>query len=94
MFYHCMRSIQIRSFFFSIFSRIRTSYLSVFSPNAGKYGPEKTPDLGTSHAVYVFYFLIHHVLDGMVGMFEYLVVESLKLRFDSNIAVFYWYVIV
>ena len=60
----------------------------------GKYGPEKTPYLGTSHAVYVFYFLIHHVLDGMVGMFEYLVVESLKLHFDSNIAVFYWYVIV
>ena len=26
-------------------------YLSVFSPNAEKYGPEKTPYLGTFHAV-------------------------------------------
>ena len=28
-----------------------TKYLSVFSPNAEKYGPEKTPYLGTFHAV-------------------------------------------
>ena len=33
-------------FFWSVFSRIRTEYgeirsISVFSPNAGKYGPEK-----------------------------------------------------
>ena len=27
-----------------------TPYLSVFSPNAGKYGPEKTPYLDTFHA--------------------------------------------
>ena len=26
-------------------------YLSVFSPNAGKYGPEKTPYLNNFHAV-------------------------------------------
>ena len=33
--------------------RIRrdTKYLSVFSPNAGKYGPEKTSYLDTFHAV-------------------------------------------
>ena len=30
-----------------------TLYLSVFSPNAGKYGPEKTPYLDTSHAVII-----------------------------------------
>ena len=29
-----------------------TSYLSVFIPNAGKYGPEKTPYLDTFHAVH------------------------------------------
>ena len=29
-------------------------YLSVFSPNAGKYGPEKTPYLETFHAVILF----------------------------------------
>ena len=28
-----------------------TKFLSVFSPNAGKYGPEKTPYLDTFHAV-------------------------------------------
>ena len=28
-----------------------TKYLSVFSPNAGKYGPEKTPYLDIFHAV-------------------------------------------
>ena len=27
------------------------AYFSVFSPNAGKYGPEKTPYLDTFHAV-------------------------------------------
>ena len=29
-----------------------TRYLSVFSPNAGKYGPEKTSYLDTFHAVH------------------------------------------
>ena len=28
-----------------------TDSLSVFSPNAGKYGPEKTPFLGSFYAV-------------------------------------------
>ena len=32
-----------------------TLYLSVFSPNAGKYGPEKTPYLDTFHTVRVTY---------------------------------------
>ena len=31
-----------------------TEYLSIFSPNAEKYGPEKTPYLDTFHA------LTHH----------------------------------
>ena len=30
---------------------VHTLYLSIFSPNAGKYGPEKTPYLDTFHAV-------------------------------------------
>ena len=37
---HCMKSMQIRSFFYF-----------VFSPNAGKYGPEKTPYSDNFHAV-------------------------------------------
>ena len=36
---HCMKIVQIRSFLWSVFSRIFP--LSVFSLNAGKYGPEK-----------------------------------------------------
>ena len=48
----CVKSVYIRSFSWSVFSRIRTEYnLSVFNPNAGKYGPEKNPYLDTFHAV-------------------------------------------
>ena len=37
--------------YFSDWIRRDTEYLSVFSPNAGKYGLEKTPYLDTFHAV-------------------------------------------
>ena len=33
-------------------------YLSIFSPNAGKYGPEITPYFDTFHAVTAFWFVI------------------------------------
>ena len=38
-------------FLVCIFPNSDWKYLSVFSPNAGKYGPEKTPYLDTFHAV-------------------------------------------
>ena len=41
---HCVKSVQIRSFLWSVYSRIRTEYreiLQILSPNAGKYEPEK-----------------------------------------------------
>ena len=38
--WHCVKSIQIRSFFWS-----------TFSPKTGKYGQEKAPYLETFHAV-------------------------------------------
>ena len=41
---HRRKSVQIRSFF--------GPYFPVFSPNAGKYGPEKSPYLDTFHVVY------------------------------------------
>ena len=71
-----MKSVQIRSFFWSVFSCIRTEYgdirssqyeyrkirirknsvfghyFSVFSPNTGKYRPEKTPYLDTFQTVH------------------------------------------
>ena len=37
---HCVKSVQIRS-----------NFSSVFSPNSGKYGPEITPYMDTFHAV-------------------------------------------
>ena len=40
---HCLESVQMRSYFWSVFSYIY--------PDTGKYGPEITPDLDTFHAV-------------------------------------------
>ena len=40
----------VRIFSHSDWLRRDTKYLSVFSPNAGKHGPEKTPYLDTFHA--------------------------------------------
>ena len=37
---HCVKSVQIRSFFWAVFSCIRTEY-PIFGLNMGKYGPEK-----------------------------------------------------
>ena len=56
--HYCVKSVQIKSFFWSVFSSIWTKYgeiqyLSKFSPNRGKYGPEKTPSLNTFHTVYI-----------------------------------------
>ena len=47
----CTKIVQISRYFWSVFSRIRTEYGSVFSQNAGKYGPEITLYLDTFHAV-------------------------------------------
>ena len=52
-----MKSVQIWRFFWSVFSDIWTEYadlrseISVFNPNAGKYGPEKSPYLDSFHAM-------------------------------------------
>ena len=43
---HCVKSVQIRSFFWS-----------VFGPNAVKYGPEKTQYFDTFHLVTVVEYL-------------------------------------
>ena len=41
---HCLKSVQIRSFFWFVFSRIRTD-----TENTAKYGQGKTPYLDTFH---------------------------------------------
>ena len=43
---HCVKSVQIRSYFWSV--------IPVFTPNTEKYGPEITPYLDSFHAVLVF----------------------------------------
>ena len=45
---HCVKNVQIRSFFCSAFSRIRTEY-------GFSHGPEKTPYLDTFHTVPIFF---------------------------------------
>ena len=50
---HCVKSVWIRSFFWSVFSCIWTEYGDLLSLNAGKYGkygPEKTPYLDNFRA--------------------------------------------
>ena len=39
-----------------------TEQISVFSPNTGKYGPEKTPFWDTFHAVYLVSFSVNIIL--------------------------------
>ena len=69
----------MRSIFWSVFSHIRTEYgeilrISVFSPNPGKYGPEKTPYLDTSHTVILILskglWDLHNFVCGIVKLFE------------------------
>ena len=54
-----VKSVQIWNLLWSVFSCIRSKCgdFSVFSPNTGKYGPEKTPHLDTFHAVLFFILL-------------------------------------
>ena len=52
--YQCVKSVQIRSFFWSVFSCIRTEYRDLLriQSDTGKYGSEKTLFLDTFHAVF------------------------------------------
>ena len=45
---HCVKNVQIWSFLWSVFSRIRTEHggFPYFRPNTAKYGPEKNSLLG------------------------------------------------
>ena len=53
---HCVKSVKIRSFFWSVFSRIRTEYgenrsISPYSGRIRENSHQKTPYLDTFHAV-------------------------------------------
>ena len=75
-----MKCVQIRSFFWSVFSHIwaehrEIQYLFVFRPNVWKYGPEKTLYLDTFHAVAAFILAIFFTLG---------VVEKSSVLFCNN----------
>ena len=72
-----MKSLQIRSFFWS-----------VFSPNAEKYGAEKTPYLGTFHAVYPFIFWSNLQRTLVFDMFNTLKEKSFEDRKFGGLVVF------
>ena len=71
-------------------------YFPVFSPNTGKYGPEKTPYLDTFHTLFVFYLfkkegdnvravltrklLWHHCIDIILGLEPYFFMHSCYLK--------------
>ena len=74
---HYVKSLQIRSFFWS-----------VFSPNAEKYGAEKTPYLGTFHAVYPFIFWSNLQRTLVFDMFNTLKEKSFEDRKFGGLAVF------
>ena len=52
--HHCVKSVQIRSYFWSVFSSIGTGYGEIINPNTVKYGPEITPYLDSFHAVHEY----------------------------------------
>ena len=79
---HCMKSVQIRNFFWSIFSciRIDTEIYSVnlcISPNTGKYEPEKIPYLDTFHVV----VLIDLVIAEWISIRKLLMLKLLLILF-------------
>ena len=63
LFFDLSSSLQVKLFFFAAVQLWNcTSYLSVFTPNAGKYGPVITPYLDTFHTVdgiLQFYIYVH-----------------------------------
>ena len=64
---YCVKSVRntelflARIFPHSDWIRRDTKYVSVFSPNAGKYGPDITPYLNTFHAVVELAFYIRPI---------------------------------
>ena len=86
---HSVKNVQIRSFSWSVFPRIRTE--CVFSPNAGKYWPEKTLYFDTFHAVVVlinFAIFTGEDLCWSLFLIKFHVRYATFLKKDSNIAKF------
>ena len=73
----------VRIFPHSNWMRRDTSYLSVFSPNAGKYGPEKTPYLDTFHAVHINWVLLSFTI--LISLVKILIISILWIWIKSQI---------
>ena len=73
--YQCVKSVQMQSFFWYVFSRIGTKYREIL-PNAGKYESEKSPYLDTfTQCIYnVYVYILYYILR----------VESLPAQLRSN----------
>ena len=54
-------------------------YFPVFSPNAGKYEPEKTPYLDTFHTVY-----------SMLGIFEIIMLRKMDVMRCFFLLILFW----
>ena len=72
-FLHCVKSVQIRSYFWSVVSCIRTEYGDLRSPNTGKCG---TPYLDTFDAVLV----IHNFRETQVLLLYDSLLKPIKLK--------------
>ena len=81
--FHSVKSVQNTEFFLvrifphSDWIRRDAPYFSVFSPNAGKYGPEKTPYLDTFHAAFIEIALRH-------GWFPVYLLHIFRTPFTRN----------
>ena len=74
---HCVKSVQIPSFFWSVFNRIRTEwrdtlYLSVFSRNAGKYEAKKNSVFGHFSRSVLLSLHKHHHTETLIISLAYL----------------------
>ena len=98
---HCVKSVQIRSFFLvhifphSDWIRRETEYLSSFSPNAGKYGPEKSPvfwHFSRSGVVFVIILLLPIIIlfeEILHDIFEWKH-ENIKILLSKEFEPFWW----
>ena len=75
-----MKSVQIWSFFWSVFFRIWTEY--------GKYGPEKSPYLDTFHAVGTIWEKMYHCSSFLI-MSTPVDIIVISLEKSSDLIVFF-----
>ena len=71
----------MQNYFWSVFSRSRTEYGEILSPNTGKYGPEITPHLDTFHSVHL---MATYILILMFACFKLSIAFAILLKLLSS----------